>query len=90
MKDPRLDDLAKVLIDYSTNLKRGEKILIEGIGADPQALVAVIQAVRARGGIPLVEQKTPAVMRELLKGASEEGIKACADSEKFRMKKMDA
>jgi len=90
MMDPRLNDLAKVLINYSTNLKKGEKILIEGVGADPQAIVAVIRAVKARGGIPLVELKEPVISRELLMGATKESMKLNASCEKFRMQKMDA
>ena len=52
---------------YSTALKRGEKILIEAVGVDPQAVVALVRATRARGGIPLVTQKDPVVMREIIK-----------------------
>ena len=41
MMDPRLNDLAKVIVNYSTSLKRGEKILIEAIGVDPEPVVAL-------------------------------------------------
>ncbi|MHC4944160.1 MAG: aminopeptidase [Planctomycetota bacterium] len=90
MMDPRLNDLAKILINYCTSLKRGEKVLIESVGGDPQMIVALIRAARARGGIPLVEWKEPVVMREFLRGATEEGIKLTASFEKSRMKKVDA
>ncbi len=90
MMDPRLNDLARVLINYSVNLKRGEKVLIEAVGVDPQAVVALIRAARARGGVPLVLLKEPVVTRELLRGATEEGIKTGAACELFTMKKVDA
>jgi len=90
MMDPRLNDLAKTIINYSVNLKKGEKILIEAVGIDPQAVVAMIRAVRRRGGIPLVTLKEPVVMREIMMGATVDGIKLTASCEAFRMKKMDA
>jgi aminopeptidase len=90
MKDPRLDELARVIVNYSTNLKKGEKILIEAVGIDPQAVVAIVRAARARGGIPLVTIKEPVVMREIMRGATEENMKLAAACELYRMKKVDA
>lgn len=90
MMDSRLTDLARVLINYSVKLKRGEKVLIEAVGVDPWAVVALIRAARARGGIPLVTLKEPVVTREILRGATEEGIRTAAACELFRMKKVDA
>ena len=34
MKDPRIEKLAKLLINYSVSLKKGEKILIEAFDVD--------------------------------------------------------
>lgn len=90
MMDPRLNDLARVLVNFSTSLKKGEKVLIEAIGVDPQVVIAVLRAVKARGGIPLVTLKTPLVMREILRNATVDSLKLAASCEKFRMKKMDA
>jgi aminopeptidase len=90
MMDPRLDELARVLVCYSVGLKKGEKILIEAIGADRAAVVALVKAVQARGGVPFVCLKDPVVDRALLRGATLEGIKTAGASENFLMKKMDA
>lgn len=90
MMDSRLNDLARTIINYSVDLKKGETILIEAVGVDPQAVVAMIRAVRKRGGIPLVTLKEPAVMREIMMGATVDGIKLTASCEAYRMKKMDA
>ena len=90
MMDPRLNDLAKVIVNYSTALKKGEKILIEAIGVDPEPVVALIRAVKARGGIPLVTLKQPKVTRELLSCATPESMKLAASCEAFRMRKVDA
>ncbi len=88
--DPRNEALAEVLINHSTRLKRGEKILIEAIGVDPAIVKAVMRAAKKRGGIPLVTIKDPEIMREILKNATEEQLKLVASLEKSRMKKMDA
>lgn len=90
MMDPRLTDLARLIVDYSVELKKGDRILIECVGAPPEAAVALVRAARKRGAIPLVTLKEPLVMRELLRGATLEGIKLAAGCEAFRMKKMDA
>ena len=39
MKDPRLTKLAHVLINYSTKLKEGEKVLIEGFDIPPELII---------------------------------------------------
>jgi aminopeptidase len=90
MINPNYEKLAKVLIRYSTNLKKGEKILIEFTDAPTEMVQAIVQEVKAVKGIPLLEQKTLRLQRELFLGASEEGMKLIADCELYRMKKMDA
>jgi len=90
MHDPRLNDLAKVIVNYSIDLQKGEKVLIEAVGIEPQAVIALIRAVRKREGIPLVTLKEPQVMREILRDGTEEGIKLAAACEAYRMKKVDA
>ena len=61
MKDPRFTKLAHNLINYSCRLKKGEKVLIEGIG-DCEALVKelVKEAYKAKA-IPLVTLKNKEV-----------------------------
>lgn len=90
MTDPRYTDLAKVIVNYSTSLKKGEKILLESVGGDPRMIVELVRQVQKKGGIPLVTIKEPVVMRELLRGATKESMKLTAGLEKARMKKVDA
>ncbi len=90
MIDSRLHDLARVLVNYSTNLKRGETVLIEAVGVGAEAVTAVMRAARARGAVPLVTLKDPAIMREILRGATVEQINLAAACERYRMKRMDA
>ncbi len=90
MIHPNYEKLAKVLVRYSTNLKKGEKILIEFTDAPTEMIQAIVKEVKAVKGIPVLEQKTQRLQRELFLGATEEQMKLIADCELYRMKKMDA
>ena len=90
MINPRYEKLAKVLIRYSTALKKGEKCLIEFTDAPTEMVQAIIREVYAVKGIPVLDQKTLRLQRELFLNCSEEQIKLIADAELYRMKKMDA
>ncbi len=90
MHDPRFDKLANVLIGHSTNLQKGEKILIEAIDIPKEFIVALIRRVRQAGGIPLLTIKNNTLMRELLRDGDEKTMLATADVEAYRMKQVQA
>ena len=50
MRDPRLDKLADVLVNYSVSVQKGEKVLIEARGIDAELVKALIEKVYAAGG----------------------------------------
>ena len=52
MHDPRFDKLAKLLVDYSTRLKRNEKVLIETFDVPDEMTIALVRAARKAGAIP--------------------------------------
>ncbi|HLO01714.1 MAG TPA: aminopeptidase [Symbiobacteriaceae bacterium] len=88
--DPRVRTLARNLIRYSTNLQKGEKILIEIFGEHFDIATALVDEAYAVGGIPLVTLKNHNVMRALQRGASQEQVDLWAKFEKARMEEMDA
>ncbi len=90
MKDPRITKLAKVLINYSTELKPGEKILIEAIDIPYEMTCELVRLARAAGGDPLVTLKSQSVHRALLMNASESQMNLIAEVEALRMSKVDA
>lgn len=90
MKDSRLVQLAKNLIQYSTRIQPGEKVLIEMRGEASDLLKLVVKEVYAAGGQPFVQITDPKVVREIMLGASEEQLELQADLETYRMKQMDA
>ena len=90
MTDPRYGKLADVLVNYSTKLKKGERVLIDAIDIPDEFTVELVRAVREAGATPLVEVRHGRVTRELLRGTNEEHAKLARDVEMFRMKKVQA
>ena len=90
MTDPRMAKLADVLINYSTELKPGEKILIESIDAPTDITCELIRAARAAGGDPIVTLKNNQVLRALLIHGSNEQLKTCAEVEALQMNSVKA
>ena len=90
MQDQRLNKLAKNLVNYSCNLKKGEKILIEAKGIDYMLVNAIVKEVYKVGAFPFVEMFDNRVSRELLLGETEEYAKLKARYDAFRMAEMDA
>lgn len=88
--DPRIKQLAKNLITYSTSLQQGEKILIEMFDdALPLAKALVTETYRV-GAIPFLTLKNNQLQRVLLQNADTEQLQLIAEWESQRMKQMDA
>ena len=90
MTDPRYTKLAKLLVNYSCALKKGERILLDMIDVPDEFTVEMIRAVRAAGATPFVETRHTRVGRELMLGTNENHAADVRDLEMFRMKKMAA
>ncbi|BCB05300.1 aminopeptidase [Bacillus sp. KH172YL63] len=90
MKDPRIEKLAKNLIQYSVQLQPGEKVLIENFGLQRELVTSLVKEAYAAGGYPFVSIKDHAVDRALLMGAQEEQYHMMAGFEANVMDQMDA
>ena len=90
MIDPRMTKLADVLINYSTAVKSGEKILIEAIDAPPEMVCELIRVAREAGADPLVTLKNNRVHRALVMHGSDEQWNLIAETEAYRMSRVDA
>src|SRR5205814_1284817 len=90
MHDPRFDKLAKVLVEYSTRLKRNETVLIENFDVPDEMTIALVRAARKAGALPFVQLQRAHVNRELALDATERQLNLTAIHELARMKKMDA
>ena len=90
MTDPRYTKLASLLIEYSTALKKGERILLEFIDVPDEFAVELIRAVRRADGLPLVEARHTRLNREILRETNEAHATLVRDLELARMKKVQA
>src|SRR6202045_4323384 len=90
MHDLRFDKLAKLLVEYSTRLKRNENVLIEAFDVPDEMVVALVRAARKVGATPFVQIQRNRVSRELAIDASDRQLTFAASHELARMKKMQA
>lgn len=90
MSDPRYARLAEVLTGFSTELKKGERVLIDAFDVPDTFTIELVRAAQARGALPYVNVQRARITRELLKGASAGQYATTAAIELARMKRMQA
>jgi aminopeptidase len=90
MTDPRYKKLATLLVKYSTELKKGDRVLLDMIDVPDEFTVELVRAARAAGATPLVEVRHTRVSRELLLETNDKQAALIRDIELFRMKKVQA
>jgi len=90
MTDPRYTKLARLLVNYSTALKKGDRVLLDMIDVPDEFTIELIRAARAAGATPFAETRHTRVGREQLLGITEAQAATVRDLELFRMKKMQA
>ena len=72
MHDPRIDQLARQLVRYSTQVKKGDRVWIDCFDVPNCVAVALIRAVVEAKGLPIVKLHDSVVSRELILHSSEE------------------
>jgi len=90
MTDPRYGKLAKLLVNYSTQVKKGDRVLLDMIDVPDEFSIELMRAVRAAGGTPLVEVRHTRISREIVRETSEKHAALLRDIELFRMKRVQA
>lgn len=89
MTDPRYQQLADVLTDHSTRIKKGEQVLIDAYDIPETFVLALARAVRARGGEPFILWNNARLVREFVANGSDGQFARFAKIELQRMKLMD-
>ncbi|MBE3554657.1 MAG: aminopeptidase, partial [Thermicanus sp.] len=90
MIDPRLTKLADLLVNYSIKVREGENVLIEAFGIEPVFVNELVKKVQEARGNPFVNIRNQSVMRQLVKGATEDQIRTWAETDKAEMERMQA
>ena len=88
--DNRICKLAKGLVNFSCEVKPGEKVLIQAIGIDYQLVAQLVKEVYAAGAYPFVTITDTRIKREWLLGMTEEHAKIQAKHDMHQMMDMDA
>lgn len=90
MKDPRISQLARQLVRYSTNIKKGEKVMLHLCDVPDELGIALIREVRAKKAIPVLKVEHGLLGREMLLDATDEQYQLIAKHQLAEMKDMDA
>ena len=90
MTDLRYKKLAKLLVEYSTVLKKGDRVLLDMIDVPDEFSIELMRASRAAGATPVIEIRHTRINREILRQTDEKHASLARDLELFRMKKVQA
>jgi aminopeptidase len=90
MTDPRYGKLARLLVEHSVGLKRGERVLLDMYDVPDEFSIELMRAVRAVGAIPLIEVRHTRISREILMGTDPKHAALVRELELARMKKVQA
>lgn len=88
MKDDRYQALAKLLVNHSMRVEKGEKVLIEAFDIPTDFTAELIRQVAAAGGMPLVTTYHQQVLRAINQAATEEQMRTIGQVERSRMEKV--
>ncbi len=79
-----------MLVNYSTALKKGEKVLIEVTGNHNDIVSELVKEAYKAGAEPYVQINDPTIQRALIMGATDEQLQYLAAHDSKRMRDMDA
>lgn len=88
--DERIKVLAKSLVNYSMEVKKGDKVYVHYIGASTQDLARqLVKEVYKAGGVPFVHYTDVKLQREMLLNCTEEQMSLMAKIDAAEMDQMD-
>ena len=90
MSDVRCNQLAKKLVNFSANVQKGDKVLVEITGEEHDLGKEIIREIYAAGGKPFFYLWNDELQKEWLMGLDEETVALQAQWDAERMSKMDA
>ncbi len=89
MRDPRLEKLADVLVNYSVGVKKGQLVRITGAPVSLPLVMAIYRKVLEAGGHPFLRMAPEEAQENFLKIASEEQLKFLNPINLFEIEKID-
>lgn len=89
MRDPRLQQLAKNIVNYSIRVQPGDKVLVEMYGSEREIVKCLVEEVAAAGGFAYVELIDQTVLAKVVATATKEQFEQWAEIDLRRMKDMN-
>jgi aminopeptidase len=89
VRDPRVEKLARILVEYSTEVGEGETCLIEGTTAGEPLVAAVYEGVLRAGGQPVVSLSFEGQGESFLKLASDAQLEWLSPLSEWAAKEAD-
>lgn len=91
MSDPRIGELAAVLVEHSCRVQSGEKVLIEAFDLPcPDLVCELVNRIAAKQADPFVIWKNNEILRSLYSSCGESAITQAGQFERAMMEQMDA
>ncbi len=90
MSDMRERKLAQMLVKDSVRLAKGENCLVSATDVPTSMVEELVKAIYEAGGNPQVRIWSARLDRAMIENATDESLAAWADSDAYRMSKMDA
>lgn len=89
MRDPRLEKLADVLVNYSVGVKPGQLVRINGAACAQPLIVELYRKVLSAGGHPLVRMAPDELAEVMVKNGNEEQLRYVNPVTKFEYETID-
>ncbi len=89
MRDPRLDKLADVLVNFSTSVRGGDLVTIVGEPECMEPVEALFEAVLRAGGHPSFHPRPERLHELMLRHASDDQLRHVCPFEEFRLARCD-
>lgn len=89
MRDPRTERLAKILVGYSTEVKAGETVSIDGEAAAAPLLLAVYEEVLKAGANPIMNVSLAGQAASYYKLAGDEQLEWVSPTSKWLLENVD-
>ena len=89
MKDPRIETLADILVDYSVEVKKEDLVLIRGSHVAEPLIVALYRRCLERGAHPMVRVALPSAEPVYFRYAQDHQLEYIWETERWMMENLD-
>lgn len=88
MLDPRVTQLAELLVNHSVRLTPDDKVLIHAFDIPDEAVAEVVRVVQSKGAQVAIRLESGLIRRQLMHGLTEANVKTIAAIEKYEMEQV--